>query len=124
LLRGNGSLKRDALYWHYPHYNLHQALIPLRPSGAIRKGDFKLIEQYEDGSLELYNLRSDIGERFNLAYSNPAKAEELRKDLHAWLKSVGGQMPTPTPENYDPRKIEEWKKARARKQAEAARTQR
>ena len=121
LLRGAGSLKRDTLYWHYPHYNLHQALDPLRPSGAIRKGDFKLIEQYEDGSIELYNLRSDIGERFNLANSNPAKAEELRKDLHAWLKNVGAQMPTATPENYDPRQTEEWKKARARKQAEAAR---
>jgi arylsulfatase A-like enzyme len=124
LLRGSRSLKRDTLYWHYPHYNLHQALVPLRPSGAIRKGDFKLIEQYEDGSLELYNLRSDIGERFNLAYSHPQKAEELRNDLHAWLRSVGAQMPTPAPENYDPRKTEEWKKARARRQAEAARTQR
>ena len=117
-------MNRESIYWHYPHYNLHQALIPLRPIGAIRKGDFKLIEQYEDGSVELYNLRSDIGERFNLANSNPAKAEELRKDLHAWLKTTGAQMPMATPDNYDPRKTDEWNKARLRRQAEAASTQR
>jgi arylsulfatase A-like enzyme len=108
LLRQQPGFSREAIYWHYPHYNFHQPLIPMRPAGAIRKGDFKLIEFYEDGHAELYNLREDIGERRNLARSNRAKAAELRADLEAWRKSVGAQMPIPVPANYDPAKTEEW----------------
>jgi len=114
LLRGTGTLQREALYWHYPHYNLHQALTPLAPSGAIRKGDWKLIEQFEDGRLELFNLSNDIGERFNLASSMTEKARELQQELAAWRKAVNAQMPMPTPENYDPRKTEEWRRSRLR----------
>ena len=114
LLRGGGGLEREALYWHYPHYNLHQALTPLAPSGAVRKGDFKLIEQYEDGRLELFNLKDDPGERYNLAAALPGKARELQADLAAWRKSAGAQMPVPDPGNYDPRKTEEWKRSRNR----------
>jgi len=112
LLKGGRSLEREALYWHYPHYNLHQALTPMTPSGAIRKGEWKLIERYEDGRLELYNLREDIGERFNLAASRPEKARELQQELEAWRKAVNAQMPTRVPENYDPRKTEEWLRSR------------
>lgn len=118
LLRQQGSLKRSSLYWHYPHYNFHQPLIPTRPCGAIRKGDFKLIEFYEDGFRELYNLREDIGERKNLASAMPEKAEELRRNLDAWRKSVGAQMPVATPENYDPAKTEEWMRDRFQRQSE------
>jgi arylsulfatase A-like enzyme len=118
LLRQRGGLQRNAIYWHYPHYNFHQPLIPTRPCGAVRKGDFKLIEFYEDGFVELYNLRQDIGERKNLARALPDKAVELRRDLDTWRKSVGAQMPIPALENYDPAKTEEWMRDRFQRQSE------
>ena len=97
LLRQIGGVQRDAVYWHYPHY--HET----KPCGAIRQGDYKLIEYYEDGRLELYNLRADIGEQNNLAESTPEKAAELRGRLEEWRQSVGAQMPTPNPD-YDPKR--------------------
>lgn len=115
VLKG-GSAPERALYWHYPHYNFHQPLIPTRPCGAVRKGGYKLIEFYEDNHTELYNLREDIGERRNLTRSQADKASELRRDLEAWRKSVGAQMPVPAPENYDPAKTEEWMRERFQRQ--------
>jgi arylsulfatase A len=95
LLKANGSLKRDALFWHYPHYSNQGG----RPGGAVRQGDYKLIEHYEDGKLELYNIKEDIGEKNNLAAKMPEKTKELAKALADWRKSVAAQMPTPNP-NY------------------------
>ena len=97
LLRQSGSMKRDAIYWHYPHYHGGGAT----PYGAIREGDFRLIEFYEDNHVELYNLKDDIGETKDLAATLPDKAEKLRQKLHKWRQHVGAQMPTPNP-NYDP----------------------
>ena len=108
LLKESGTLARDALYWHYPHYNAHTPLLPLKPSGAVRRGDQKLIERYEDGALELYNLRDDIGETTNLAARMPERAGELRSLLAGWRDRVGAQMPEPDPENDDPRALREW----------------
>jgi arylsulfatase A len=104
LLRGAAELKREALFWHYPHYQ-HYQLGGTTPCGAIRAGDFKLIEFFDDMRVELYHLREDIGEQRNLAAQMPAKAEELRARLHAWRKEVGAQMPSRNP-NYDPSKPE------------------
>jgi arylsulfatase A len=101
LLRQNGSLERDAIYWHYPHY--HHSW----PAGAIREGHYKLIEFFEDGQLELYNLKRDIGEKNNLAKSMPKKAADLQRKLAKWRKSVGAKMPIPNP-NYDPARADEW----------------
>jgi arylsulfatase A len=101
LLRRSGTLKRDAIYWHYPHY--HHS----RPAGAIRQGKWKLIEFYEDGRLELYNLKNDIREKTNLATNMPEKAAELQQKLAAWRESVGAKMPTPNPD-YDPARADEW----------------
>ena len=92
LLRRTGELKRDALFWHYPHYQLYQ-LGGTTPYGAIHAGDFKLIEFYEDMRVELYNLRDDIGEQHDLAAKMPDKVNELRARLHAWRTEVGAQMP-------------------------------
>ena len=69
-----------------------------RPAGAIREGDWKLVEQFEDGSVELFNLAQDVGETKNLAASEPARADDLRRKLQAWRASVGARMPTPNPE--------------------------
>jgi arylsulfatase A-like enzyme len=89
------TIPRDNLYWHYPHY--HRT----KPYGAIRHGDWKLIEFFEDGSVELFNLKSDPQEKNDLAKEHPERAAELLGKLTAWRKSVGAQMPTPNP-NYDP----------------------
>ncbi len=97
LLTQAGSLERDAIYWHYPHY------IPGRtsPAGAVRCGDWKLIEYFEDGRVELYNLKEDLSETTDLAARMREKAAELRKMLADWRESVGAVMPTPNPD-YDP----------------------
>lgn len=82
------------LYWHFPNYTNQGG----RPAGAIRDGDWKLVENYEDGGLELYNLTSDIGETKNLSSTEPQRAAALKQQLHNWLTSVGAQMPQPNPE--------------------------
>jgi arylsulfatase A-like enzyme len=97
LLRQRGALEREAVYWHYPHYHGSGN----RPSGAVRAGDYKLIEWYEDGRIELYNLKEDIGEENDLAASLPDKVAELRRMLHAWRNEVGAKMPEGGPrEDY------------------------
>jgi len=97
LLKRTGTIRREAIYWHYPHY--HRT----KPAGAVRRGDWKLIEYYEDGRVALFNVKDDLGEKNNLAGKRPAKAAELRKMLHDWRKAVGAQMPLPNP-YYKPRK--------------------
>jgi arylsulfatase A-like enzyme len=98
LLNATGTLRRDALYWHYPHYWGGNRV---RPFGSVRAGDWKLIEFYEQMRVELYNLKDDLGETRDLAQERPQQAAELRDMLHRWRKSVGAQMPTPNPA-YDP----------------------
>jgi arylsulfatase A-like enzyme len=94
LLKGKGRLKRKALYWHSPHYHGSGN----RPCGAVRAGDYKLIEWFEDDSVELYNLKEDIGEQNNLAPKMPQKVTELRTMLHQWRKEVDARMPVPNPD--------------------------
>lgn len=98
LLKG-GELKRGPLFWHYPHYGNQGGY----PSGAVRDGDWKLIEWYEDGSCELFNLRDDLGEKTNLAAANPDKVLELQNLLAVWRKDVNALMPKQNPA-YDPAK--------------------
>ncbi len=97
LLRGGAAPQRDTLYWHYPHYSDQGGT----PGGAIREGDWKLIEFFEDNHLELYNLALDPGEQYNFASSYADKAFDLRKKLAAWRASMNAVMPTPNP-NYNP----------------------
>jgi len=89
------ELDRDALYWHYPHYH------KTAPYGAIRKGDFKLIEFFEHNTLELYNLSNDPNEANNLFQTHPEKVQELYSQLKSWRTSVNAQMMTENPD-YDP----------------------
>lgn len=89
----SGTLDRDAIYWHYPHYNPIGGF----PYGAIREGDWKLIEFYEDEHVELYKVTDDIGESKDLAPAKPELAERLREKLNRWLDSVDAQMPRPNP---------------------------
>lgn len=95
------KLKRDSLYWHYPHY--HHS----RPSGAVRNGDWKLIEFFDTGELELYNLQQDIGEAQNLATQYSVRVKEMHALLKQWRHSVNAQMPQPNPA-YNRERVNEW----------------
>jgi arylsulfatase A-like enzyme len=95
LLRRQGKLNRKAIYWHYPHYHGSGS----RPSGAVRAGDYKLIEWYENGAVELYNLRHDISEKEDLAEKMPEKAAKLKAMLTKWLKQVNAKMPASEPQD-------------------------
>jgi arylsulfatase A-like enzyme len=98
LLKGATSIERDALYWHYPHYSNQGGF----PGGAIRMGDFKLIERFEDGRVHLYDLQNDIGERQDLADQYPERVEQMRSRLHAWYKQVDAKFLQPRPYNQNP----------------------
>ena len=93
LRKGTGRLQDRELYWHYPHYSNQGG----KPSGAVRAGDYKLIEFYEDNRVELYNLKQDIGERHDIAGQMPEKVSELRELLRGWRQQVGARMPMPNP---------------------------
>ncbi len=111
-LKRSGSLKRKAIYWHYPHY--HSSSIG--PGGAVRCGNYKLIEWYDEticgpgNTFELYNLKNDIGEQDNLAKKMPEKTKDLSKMLANWRRKVNAQMMAPNP-NYNPQKAKKSKKA-------------
>ena len=83
------SLHRSALFWHYPHYHTSGH----RPAGAVRHGDFKLIEFFEDMHIELYDLRHDPSEQEDLSSKVPSRAGKLRKMLHDWRRRVNAAMP-------------------------------
>ncbi|WP_414663642.1 sulfatase [Horticoccus sp. 23ND18S-11] len=104
VIRGGAEPKRDAIFWHYPHY--HAAGIH-GPAGAIRAGDWKLIEYYETtltgqgAATELFDLRNDPAETNNLAAADPKRVARLIEQLRSWRTSVGAQMPTINAQ-YDP----------------------
>ncbi|WP_428308787.1 sulfatase [Lacipirellula sp.] len=83
------------LFWHFPGYlGASGDTWRTTPGGAIRDGEWKLIEYFEDGHLELYNVTEDIGEKNNLAASNPEKAKELHEKLKAWRQEINAPLPT------------------------------
>lgn len=96
LLRGE-TIPERPLFWHYPHYSDQGG----RPSGAVRLGDWKLIEFFEDGHLELFNLRSDPGEQRNVAVREKGHAAKLLALLKDWRSSVRAAMPSANPQ-FDP----------------------
>ena len=100
LRQPDAALRRDALYWHLPHYH-HST-----PASAIRRDDWKLIEFFETGALELYNLREDPGEARNRAAEEAARAADLQTALAAWRARVGARLPTPNP-RQDPARANE-----------------
>jgi arylsulfatase A-like enzyme len=79
------------LVWHYPHYHGSD----WRPGSAIRDGNWKLIEFYEDNVVELYNLENDLEESVDLASALPDIAAKLRARLHAELEKIGANYPVP-----------------------------
>ena len=87
------SLNREALFWHYPHYYPR-----MTPASAIRAGDWKLIQYYEENRIELFNLKTDPAETKNLAVTQSAKTKSLRKKLDAWRKETDAKAPTQNPD--------------------------
>lgn len=97
LLRGDAQAARGPIFWHYPHYGNQGGF----PGAAIRLGAWKLIERFEDGQWELYNLDQDIGETNNLAGTRPVERDRLAKLLHQWQREVDAKRPTRNPD-WDP----------------------
>ncbi len=94
------NISTRAIYWHFPHYSNHGIQ---SPGGAIRYGDYKLIEYFENNTVQLFNLSVDPGEQVDLSGTQPEKANELRKMLHQWREKVNAQMMEPNPD-YVPAK--------------------
>ena len=139
LLKGDGTLKRQSIFWHFPGYLDNPVIrgreidvkagFRSRPVSVIHKGDWKLHLFHEEWQLdggreklatnhavELYNLRDDIGERNDLANANPETRDELLDDLLAWFDHVEAKIPTEKNPSYDPSKIAgSRKKAKKRK---------
>lgn len=90
-----------AVFWHYPVYH-HDV-----PAGAVRKGDWKLIENQVTGTVRLYNLQADISEAMDLAGLYPEKTEEMLALLKDWQKDVKAEFPVPNP-GFDKEKRYEW----------------
>ena len=91
LLTQTPGFERDTLYFHYPNYAFHKRN---RLGSALREGPFKLIRNYDDNSLELYDLSQDIGERRNLVPQSPQLTQRLAQKLQTWLDESGAQLPT------------------------------
>jgi arylsulfatase A-like enzyme len=96
LLRGQDHLERQAIYWHYPHYSNQGDT----PACAVRSGDWKLIEFFETGRLELYNLTEDIGEERELSTQRPEITQRLHDLLIRWRTDIEAKIPQPNPD-YD-----------------------
>ena len=121
LFKGDGQLKRQAIFWHFPGYlddpvmRGRDLVFRSRPVSTIRKGDWKLHLYHEEWQLdggrdkldtnnavEVYNIAADIGERNNLANSNKAKRDELLNDLLQWFKATNAPLPTEKNPQYAP----------------------
>lgn len=102
LSQPSGSLSREAIYWHYPHYHPGAD----GPFSVIRSGDWKLIHRHSTDAVELYNLAKDPSEAWDVSENYPQQAARLKTQLQTWRKKVGAQMP-PTNPNYDPHRVAE-----------------
>jgi arylsulfatase A-like enzyme len=103
LLKQTGGLRRDALFWHHPGYlEGGKGTWRMTPGAAIRQGEWKLIETFETGQLELYHLPTDIGEQHNLADERPEVASELHRIMLDWRRDVQAPMPLGLNPQYDP----------------------
>lgn len=98
VLQGDSSLEREALFWHYPHYSNQGGF----PGGAIRMGEWKLIEDYEEGHVRLFDLAADRGERNNVAGRYPDRVERMQGRLHDWYQEVDARFLRGTDDHPNP----------------------
>lgn len=97
---GRGRLDREAIFWHFPGYL--QGYLPgqrwrTTPAAAMRAGDWKLLEFFEDGRLELYHLADDLGEQQDLSDQHPQKRDALHAKMLQWRQELNAPMPEPVP---------------------------
>lgn len=102
VLRGEGSGEVQPLFWHFPHYSNHGMQ---SPGGAVRYGDYKLLEYYENNTVQLFNLKEDIGEKYDLSEEMPDKVAELKGLLNDWREKVSAHMMEENPEYTGPFKV-------------------
>ena len=95
VLTGTDSLKRDALFWHYPHYTQHPSSCP---SAVVRSGNWKMIEAFETGRRQLFNLSDDLGETSDVSGKHPEKLAELTSRLNEWKQNVRADPMRPNPQ--------------------------
>jgi arylsulfatase A-like enzyme len=95
LWKGEKELNRHAIYWHFPHYSNHGLQ---SPGGAVRAGDFKLLEYFENGTLQLFNLKTDPGEEHDLIEQDPKTAARMKHMLHQWRTDTSARMMEPNPD--------------------------
>jgi arylsulfatase A-like enzyme len=107
LITDKRNLKDRPLFWHFPIYlqngnaETQDPIFRTRPGSAMRYGDWKLIEYFESGDVELYNLKNDPGEKINLAKQEPQKTSQLLKMLSDWRKQTHAPVPTELNPKYD-----------------------
>ena len=92
IINSTGGLEREALFWHFPHYNGHPDAAPV---GVIRRGPWKLIEYFDEDRQELYNLEEDLSETQDLSEQRPEQTSRLYEELQVWRESVRAEMPQP-----------------------------
>lgn len=98
LLRDGGAPLRRPLFWHFPCY-----VGRAPPASAVRDGDWKLVEFFEDGGrVELYDLQADPGETRNLAASQQERAAALARTLRNWQRETAAALPGHANPAYDP----------------------
>jgi arylsulfatase A-like enzyme len=106
LVTGEGGLPERPLFWHFPAYLEADRSTPgpfrTTPAAAVRLGDRKLLEFFETGELELYDLAADMGEQVNLVDSLPEVAAQLRDTMTAWRAAVGAVVPSEANPAYEP----------------------
>jgi hypothetical protein len=91
---GGSDLAARPLFWHFPHYTNQGG----RPAGALREGQWKLIENYEDGSLELYDLTGDIGEAKDRAQQEPERVRAMKATFDRWMNRIGADRVVTNPD--------------------------
>ena len=117
LILGKSALENRSIFWHYPLYlaggeynrvvNVHGTNMPYwraTPCSVIRRGDWKLIQFFEDDSIKLFNLKEDLGEKIDRASSEPERAGRLLEELRAWQKHTGAVIPTVLNPQFSPGK--------------------
>jgi arylsulfatase A-like enzyme len=125
LVDAEAAGERRPLFWHFPGYlGAGVGEWRTKPVGAIRSGDWKLLENFETGEVELYNLADDVSETRNLAESEPERAKALRDQLAAWRDDVGAKLPTANAagaagddDDQRPRRNRERRRQRARRES-------
>ena len=93
LIKGENNIKRQSLFWHFPHYRGK-----INPYSIIRNGDWKLIKRYDGKPFELFNLKNDLSEKNDLSQDMPEKVKELNEEIMIWLLKTNARVPRANPD--------------------------